>query len=41
LVDASLGRRELAVSFARKFQDIDDDQADAIKKILQGGKGLE
>jgi transcriptional regulator with XRE-family HTH domain len=36
--EASLGKRELAVSFARKFHDINDEQAEAIKKILQGGK---
>ena len=37
LTDANMGRRELAVSFARKFCDIDDDQAEAIRKILFGG----
>jgi transcriptional regulator with XRE-family HTH domain len=36
--EVAMGRRELAVSFARKFRDIDDEQAEAIKKILQGGK---
>ena len=35
--DANIGRRELAVSFARKFTDIDDAQAEAIRKILFGG----
>jgi transcriptional regulator with XRE-family HTH domain len=39
--DVALGRRELAISFARKFHDIDDEQAEAIKKILQRGKGQE
>ena len=34
----SIQNRELAVSFARKFSDINDEQADAIKKILAGGK---
>ena len=38
LVDANLGRRELAVSFARKFTDIDDDQVEAIRKILFKGE---
>lgn len=37
-VGQSLHNRELAVSFARKFSDINDEQADAIKKILSGGK---
>lgn len=32
----SLQRRELAVSFARKFPEIDVTQAEAIKKILSG-----
>lgn len=35
--DASLGRRELAVSFARKFNSIDDAQVEAIRKILFKG----
>lgn len=30
------GKRELAVSFARKFSDFDEEQMAAIKKILQG-----
>ena len=38
LVDANMGRRELAVSFARKFSDIDDDQVEAIRKILFKGE---
>ena len=38
LVGASIGRRELAVSFARKFSDIDENQAEAIRRILHGGK---
>ncbi|MDO4466670.1 MAG: helix-turn-helix transcriptional regulator [Bacillota bacterium] len=37
-IGQSLQNRELAVSFARKFSDINDEQADAIKKILLGGK---
>lgn len=37
LVDANLGRRELAVSFARKFNSIDDAQVEAIRKILFKG----
>lgn len=35
--DAPMERRELAVSFARKFSDFDDSQVEAIKKILQKG----
>ncbi len=38
LYGASFNRRELAVSFARKFSDIDEGQVDAIRKILQGGE---
>ncbi|MDO4961412.1 MAG: helix-turn-helix transcriptional regulator [Eubacteriales bacterium] len=38
LIGQNLQNRELAVSFARKFSDIDDDQVEAIKKILLGGK---
>lgn len=30
-------KRELAVSFARKFSDFDEEQMEAIKKVLQGG----
>ena len=30
------GKRELAVSFARKFSDFDEGQIEAIKRILQG-----
>lgn len=41
LYEATVGRRELAVSFARKFSEIDDFQAEEIKKILQGGKRKE
>ena len=37
LVNANISRRELAVSFARKFQDIDDSQVEEIKKILMKG----
>lgn len=33
----SLQNRELAISFARKFSDMDDSQVEAIKKILAGG----
>ena len=36
-VGTSLHNRELAVSFARKFPDIDEAQVEAIKKILMGG----
>lgn len=32
------GKRELAVSFARKFSDFDEGQMEAIKKILRGGQ---
>ena len=35
---ASLKNREMAVSFARKFSDMDDYQVEEIKKILKGGK---
>ena len=38
LISANLGRRELAVSFARKFNSIDDDQIEEIRKILQKGE---
>lgn len=38
LYGAATQKRELAVSFARKFSDINDEQVEAIKKILQGGK---
>ena len=34
----NLRNRELAVSFARKFSDIDESQAKEIRKILMGGK---
>lgn len=37
LSDVTLERRELAVSFARKFSEINNVQAEEIKKILQGG----
>ena len=37
-VGANIRNRELAVSFARKFSDIDETQAEAIRKILSGGK---
>lgn len=35
--DVNLGRRELAISFARNFSEISDEQAEAIRRILQGG----
>lgn len=38
LFDQNLQKRELAVSFARIFSDIDEEQVVAIKKILYGGK---
>ena len=39
LVNASIGRRELAVSFARRFNNISDAQVEEIRKILlKGGK---
>ncbi len=41
LYDTSMGCRELAVSFARKFSEIDDFQVEEIKKILQGGNHKE
>jgi transcriptional regulator with XRE-family HTH domain len=37
-VGQNLQNRKLAVSFARKFSDIDNKQIEAIKKILSGGK---
>lgn len=37
LYDTTAQKRELAVSFARKFSDINDEQVAAIKKILRGG----
>lgn len=37
-IGQSLHNRELAISFARKFSEINDEQAEAIKKILSGGK---
>ena len=36
---ASYQNREVAISFARKFIDFDDEQVEEIKKILQKGKG--
>lgn len=41
LYGASLERRQVAVSFARKFNDIDEAQIEAIRKILQGGTSKE
>ncbi len=38
LYGAAMCKRELAVLFARKFYDINNEQAEAIKRILQGGK---
>lgn len=35
LYEATVGRRELAVSFARKFSEIDDFQAEEIKKFYK------
>lgn len=35
---ASYQNREVAISFARKFIDFDDEQVEEIKKILQKGK---
>ncbi len=37
LVNANTGQREVAVSFARRFNNIDDSQIEAIRKILFGG----
>ena len=37
LVNVNMGRRELAVSFARRFNSIDDSQVEAIRKILFKG----
>lgn len=37
LVSANIGKRELAVSFARRFDNIDDEQVEQIRKILQRG----
>ncbi|MBQ2655408.1 MAG: helix-turn-helix transcriptional regulator [Erysipelotrichaceae bacterium] len=37
LADANFKERELAISFARKFSDINDSQIDEIRKILYGG----
>lgn len=34
LVEANLDRRELAVSFARSFSSLDDEQAEAIRNII-------
>ena len=36
---ADIGKRELAVSFARKFNDIDAEQVEEIKRILARGSG--
>lgn len=38
LYQTSTGHKELAVSFARVFSEIDNSQVEAIKKILQDGK---
>lgn len=38
LSNTSIQNRELAISFARKFDDFDDDQIEKIKKILQKGQ---
>jgi len=37
LANVNIARRELAVSFARRFNSIDDDQAAEIRKILTRG----
>ncbi len=37
LQNATIGKRELAVSFARRFSEIDDSQVEAIRKILMEG----
>lgn len=37
LVSANSARRELAVSFARRFNNIDDAQVEEIRRILQRG----
>lgn len=37
LVCANMGKRELAVSFARRFDNINDEQVEEIRKILQRG----
>lgn len=39
-VGTSIKNRELAVSFARKFPDIDETQAEEIRKILFGGENI-
>jgi transcriptional regulator with XRE-family HTH domain len=39
--NASFNNRELAISFARKFVDFDDEQVEEIKKILGKGKKLD
>ena len=38
LSNSALKNRELAVSFARKFPDMNDYEIEEIKKILKGGK---
>lgn len=39
LTNANIGRRELAISFARRFNNISDAQVEEIRKILfKGGK---
>ena len=38
LSNSGLKNKELAVSFARKFPDLNDEHTEQIKKILQGGK---
>jgi len=38
LLNATIGKRELAVSFARRFSEIDDSQVEAIRKILMEGE---
>ena len=38
LSTSDIKNKELAVSFARQFPDLDDEQTEQIKKILLGGK---
>lgn len=37
-VGVSTSNRELAISFARKFSDFDEEQIKAIRKVLQGDR---
>ena len=38
LLNTTIGKRELAVSFARRFSEIDDSQVEAIRRILMEGE---